>query len=667
MIARALTKLFATTIFICIVSAGVFAQTASENLLRDLIKQTQQNSYYDSVSVFSVGNKALSLAKQMKNKSAEAELHIYFGNFYYYSQNFSEAKNYFLKAYRLAESVEDLHFQRLARIRMTYIASEAGNKEEAKKMFRAIIEESKAAADHTNIIEAINGLAIMEEMQNHPNEATKLYLEGLRIAEKNNLNYYRAVMLNNLGLVKLNNGQVEESLRDFHQALITAEQEDNLRLAFHALNNVGLALSEQDKNEDAIKTYNTTLKYAHIINHPRELATAYINIGFSLAKVEKIKDAILYYDSALTVLRENNMKYELSKGLLGKSDILIKTGAGAEAEKNIREAQQISIDNNDLQINAYCNLLLHRLRKEQKNYQEALDEYMEYKKKMDSLEDIKNNKIMKELQVQYDVEKKDNALKEEQAKSLILEKDNELEKIRKRNIIIIGLFLLLTLGIIFYMRYMRSIRKQQERFSQLLIENTEEERSRISKDLHDDIGQSLSVIKSRINIESRGGKKEMADLETEIGRIIEQTREISRSLYPSYLEKIGLVRSVARLMEKVQSSASIECSFDIVEEVETFPISQRTHLYRVIQECVNNTLKHAGASALKVTIENKNDNFIFTYMDNGKGLSNALDSKGIGFMSMKERARMLGGEMSVGDINGKGFRLMIKFSRKNFS
>ena len=116
-------------------------------------------------------------------------------------------------------------------------------------------------------------------------------------------------------------------------------------------------------------------------------------------------------------------------------------------------------------------------------------------------------------------------------------------------------------------------------------------------------------------------------------------------------------------MEKVQSSSEIECSFDIVEEIETFPISQRTHLYRIIQECVNNTLKHSGATALKVTIENKNDNFVLTYMDNGKGISSTTDTKGIGFMSMKERARMLKGEMTLGDINGKGFRLIIKFSR----
>jgi len=648
----------------CTGSTSLFSQKATDDLLRDLVKQTQQNSYYDSVSVFSAGNKALALAKKLNNVSAEAEICIYYGNFYYYSQRFEEAKIYFSKAYRLAESAGDLHFQRLAKIRITYIIAEAGNKEEAKKMFKTLIDESKTANDHTNTIEAINGLAIFEEIQNHPNEATQLYLEGLRIAEKNKLNYYRAVILNNLGLVKLNSGQVDEALKDFQQALITAEEEDNLRLAFHALNNVGLALSEQDKNDEAIKAYNTTLKYAHIINHPRELATAYINIGFSLAKVEKTKDAILFYDSALLVLRENEMKYELSKGLLGKSDILIKAGSFENAEKNIREAEQLSIENKDLLIFAYTHLLMHRLRKEQKNFEASLDEYVEYKNLMDSLDGIKNDKLMKELQVQYDVEKKDNDLKEEKAKSLILEKDNELERARKRNIIFTAFFLLLFLGIFFYIRYMRTVKKQQEKFSQLLIENTEEERSRISKDLHDDIGQSLSVIKSRINIESRKGEKEFAELEGEVGRIIEQTREISRSLYPSYLEKIGLTRSVARLMEKIQNTGTIECSFDITEKIESFPISYRTHLYRIIQECVNNTLKHSGATALKVTIEeNKNDNFVLTYMDNGKGINNALNSKGIGFMSMKERARMLKGEMSLGDINGKGFRLMIKFSR----
>lgn len=648
-------------LFLSVISPGK-AQTVPSNELTDLIKQTQQNSYYDSVSVFSVGNKALALAKKDKNIAAQAEINIYYGNYHYYSQQFKQAEIYFKKALALAKSIKNMHFQFLANIRRAYILSEQGNVEEANKQFNQIIDSATQLKDYTNIIEAINGLAISMEIHNKPQIATQLYLKGLRIAEKNNLFYFRAVMLNNLGLVKLNNGQVDESLIDFREALETAKKENNLRLTFHTLNNVGLVLSEQGKEAEAIKEFRTTLMYAHIINHPRELATAYANIGSSLNKIKKTREAILYYDSAIYVMRQNDMRYELTKGLLGKATILIETNDLVPAEKNIANALLLAVSNGDLQIVAYSHMLMHRVRKKQKNYESALSEFVLYKELLDSLQGIRNEKQIKELQIQYDVEKKDNALKNEKTKSLILEKENQLKKVRIRVIIGIGVSLLLIIGIFFYVRNIRNIKRQQEKFSQVLITNTEQERSRIARDLHDDIGQSLSVIKSKINLEAERGKKEWVELEGDVGKIIEQTREISRNLYPSYLEKIGLVRSMARLMEKIQAASKIECSFDIAEEVEQISLENRTHIYRIIQECVNNTIKHSGASALKVSIEKKGDNFILSYLDNGRGISKTTESKGIGFMSMNERARMLDGEMQVGDNNGKGFKLIIKFN-----
>lgn len=198
----------------------------------------------------------------------------------------------------------------------------------------------------------------------------------------------------------------------------------------------------------------------------------------------------------------------------------------------------------------------------------------------------------------------------------------------------------------------------------MLLQNTESERSRIAKDLHDDIGQSLSAIKSKINLSNRSHDASLSELESDVGKIIEQTREISRNLYPSYLEKIGLIRSIARLSDMIQKSTNIECSFEIDEEVDEISIEKKTHLYRIIQECVNNTIKHSGASALKVSLEKAGDYFVFTYRDNGKGFSESEVQKGLGFYSIKERSKMLSGDMQISDRGGRGFKLIIKFIRK---
>jgi signal transduction histidine kinase len=169
------------------------------------------------------------------------------------------------------------------------------------------------------------------------------------------------------------------------------------------------------------------------------------------------------------------------------------------------------------------------------------------------------------------------------------------------------------------------------------------------------------VVKSKIHLYNQGQIQNLDGLEESVGEIIEQTRQISRSLYPSYLEKIGLARSVASMLDKVQRDTNVVCSFEICDDAEFLDLDKKTHLYRILQECVNNTLKHSGASALKIAIEKENELLKLTYQDNGKGISKQEFSNGIGFMSIRERVRMINGILSLGDKQEKGFKLSLKF------
>jgi signal transduction histidine kinase len=193
----------------------------------------------------------------------------------------------------------------------------------------------------------------------------------------------------------------------------------------------------------------------------------------------------------------------------------------------------------------------------------------------------------------------------------------------------------------------------------MLINNIEEERKRISMDLHDDIGQSLSIIKSKIiNVAKTENTN---DIENDLARVINQTREISRNLYPSSLEKIGLVRAVASLMQELQNVKGLECSYDIDEAILEASKDIQTNIYRIIQECVNNTIKHAGATGLKVTINKAGNEYLMTYVDNGTGIKNKRNVPGIGLLSINERAKIINGHVEIDEKNDKGFRLMLKF------
>ncbi len=269
---------------------------------------------------------------------------------------------------------------------------------------------------------------------------------------------------------------------------------------------------------------------------------------------------------------------------------------------------------------------------------------------------------MASLQVVYGKERVESELEQETNKNMLLERENELKQARIRTILMVAVFLFVLFGGLIYIRYVKATRKQQAIFSQNLISSIDNERSRISRDLHDDIGQSLSIVKSKVSMFNSGKINVIDGLQDEIGDLINQTRRISHYLHPSFLEKIGLSRSLASLLDKTQSSTNMVCNLDLCEETDDLSIEMKTQVYRIFQECINNSIKHAQATALKVSIEFSEDFYFLSYQDNGIGIKDPAHLTGFGIMTIKERAKSLKGRTTI-FTNVSGFKLIIKFKK----
>jgi two-component system, NarL family, sensor kinase len=560
---------------------------------------------------------------------------------------------------------------------LTYLEWDQGREEESEIAFQAILKNAEEKKEFTNQIECYNALALMDERHSRYKKSISYYLKGLKIAEDQDEQYYIAVFLNNIGLLKLNNSQFDEALKDFTRGVKISEKMNNARLTSHIYNNIALIYMEKGKKEEAIQQYHNILKYARKSGNPRELGIAALNLSTIYLQDSNYVFAHKYCDTAIATFSSNHFTFELTKCYLSKAQLLLKEKKYDHSLVYANKALHLTDSTKNLEDAVGVHFTMAGIYEKQHKSVFALDEYKLYKKLNDSLKELMNTKAITEIQAKYHDERKDAEIEKGKNKNLALanknllleQKNAEEKKIRDRNttiIVISSIILLVVVGGYFYAAYSRKTRLQQQRFSQQLIHRLEEERNRISKDLHDDIGQSLSAIKSRINLidQEEMGKGKLKGLENDMGQVIEQTRDISRKLYPSYLEKIGLVRSVARLMEGIQESTGMVCSFEIDEDIDRMNIKVLTHIYRIIQECVNNTIKHSGATALKVTVLKRDDQFQLIYMDNGKGLAKGVSkSNGIGFMSLKERARIISGEMNIGDNSGKGFRLILNFSK----
>src|SRR3989338_6725865 len=221
----------------------------------------------------------------------------------------------------------------------------------------------------------------------------------------------------------------------------------------------------------------------------------------------------------------------------------------------------------------------------------------------DALPIFANKDKMSELQVLYGRKRIESQLAQEKTKNKLSDKNRELESAQWRLILIIFAAISVFILGFLYIRYVRKSRKQQVLFSQRLIQQIDEERSRISGDLHDNIGQLLSVVKSKINMYNTGLISEITDLDKEVGEVINQTRTISHQLHPSSLEKLGLERSINGLLEHTQTNTDIICSTHFAVPTAQLGIEVQTQLYRISQECINNTIKHANAASLKITLK----------------------------------------------------------------
>lgn len=647
-------------IFIILITWSFITNAQYSISLNALLKNVKEASFYDSLNLFKLGQEAIKQANASeKHRGAISEVYLYYGSYFYYTRNIYQAKLYFNQSIKEAEKTNNQRVKMLSTIRLLFMERDEGLISNVENDFNKLLIEAKQKNDYESTAEIINFLGVLKEEENQLPAAAKLYLEGLAFAEAHNVMHYPAVYRNNLGLIKLYTDQTDDALIDFEKGLELAKKENDRNLASHIQINMCLVYVAKNRVNDALKLFSEVINYARVNNHPRELAASFINLVSAFNNSGKTELALSYADSAINVLKHHSLNLELNRAYLGKTEVLINLNRNNDARKTLDTAIKLSEKTGSLEDKASYYFLLHKINKSEKNYKEALDNFLSYRQVKDSIEKNVNGKIIQELQLKYNVQKNEIELEKEKSKYLLLEQEHQEERFLKWLSIGIGLIVLIIVVSFISYRYSVKLREKQALFSQQLIENTEEDRLRISMDLHDDIGQSLSMIKSKIS--HTKCNQEDNNLELALSRVIEQTRTISRKLYPSYLEKIGLVRSIASLTENLQASSSLECSFDVCEQVERLSIATKTHIYRILQECTNNTIKHAQATALKISISEKDNEFVLVYQDNGLGLA-SKQKEGLGLLSIQERAKIINGNVSFENKSNKSFKLTLKFN-----
>jgi len=219
----------------------------------------------------------------------------------------------------------------------------------------------------------------------------------------------------------------------------------------------------------------------------------------------------------------------------------------------------------------------------------------------------------------------------------------------------------------------RRARSLQERFSRALIARQEEVRRHIARSLHDSVGQGLLVAINRIGAlrrrgEDGGDNGGLDDLEQIARETLDEVRGLSHDLHPHHLDQLGLDSALREMFDKVFRETGIEPSLDLAPVDDRLPRADAIHLFRLAQEAANNVVKHSGASRCDIRLDIDNDGLRFEVADDGRGLRDAGDGgaprmngrAGFGLAGMRERARMLGGNLELASAPGAGLRLSVR-------
>jgi signal transduction histidine kinase len=504
------------------------------------------------------------------------------------------------------------------------------------------------------------------------------------------------------GLACMTMNRHKEALEHFYAYLKTAEAIGDKEHQFKAFNNIGWALMELNQFDNAIINFKKALTLIHANHFPDKYGSIYNNIascygslsktdstakyagmgiqianrygdivaeanglnimGTFLTKEKKYAAALEYFLKAKPLREQIGDPFFLVSDMAVMAELYAKTGKPQEGIKICREALTIAQEN---KIEAKIPMIYAAMAANYEtsgDYAAASDVYKKLNTLKDTLYANANPKALAEMQAKYETEKKEQQIQLQQLS--ISKKNTQL-------FIAIGLLLAgLLMTYLLYNRYklkqqsrlQAEIMKQQDLSTRAVLEAEERERQRIAKDLHDGVGQmmsaakmNLSAIESEIPFPDNNQKLKFEKIISLVDDSCREVRTVSHNMMPNALLKSGLAMAIKAFIDKIDSDV-IKVTLHSEGLNERLDSNTETILYRVIQECVNNVIKHAGANRLDIALIRDAGGISATVEDNGKGFdATGKDAfSGLGLKNIQTRIAYLKGTVDFDAAPGKG-------------
>jgi two-component system, NarL family, sensor kinase len=391
-------------------------------------------------------------------------------------------------------------------------------------------------------------------------------------------------------------------------------------------------------------------------------------------KTMQYDSAILYYNRALQSFESINIPFDKALVLQNIGNAYLKKKDYINAIKFSKQATELSKNLKFDQVQTLSLMDLVQAEENMGNIPESFTYLKQYVKVNDSIQKLNNQKKVYDLEAKYLAQKKE------------LEMLSQQKIIKQKNILnyLLASGLLLLLGIItsLYFNYQSKQKLQQQKISELetqqqltateaVLKGEEQERTRLAKDLHDGLGGMLSGIKYSFNT-MRGNMIMTANNAQAFERSmdmldssIKEMRRVAHNMMPEALVKFGLDTALKDFCNEIQQSGALIVSYQSIG-LEKTVLDQTTSItiYRIVQELINNTMKHAVAKNAIVQITRSENQLSITVEDDGKGFDTTIINKpsGMGWSNITNRVEFLKGKLDVDSAHGKGTSVHIEIN-----
>ncbi len=551
------------------------------------------------------------------------------------------------------------------------IAEESNDPDKLLTYSNALIETARAADSTRYLFVGYLQKGNALHMKSELDDALKAYFDAAKTATRKGLVGATYIAIADVYSIM---GNQNNAVTYYQKAItILKEDKDSINMA-NAMHNLGNHYSNHKKQDSALIYTKAAQILFQKLNNPIGEAYCLGNIGMIYSETGNDPQAELNMSKAIVLLQELNEYPAISVFLNSISDIYNKQGdiktATGYAQKSLDLALKYGLKE---QISA-ANLMLSKLYEKAGKSVQSLTYYKEHIKYRDSVNNLETVQNMADLRTDFEVSQK-------QKEVDLLATRNQLRIAERNGFIYASLLLaaILLTSIYFYTQRAKrnkllAAQKMQEaeighqkNLLESVITSQEAERKRIGMDLHDEVGAALSTL--RIKIEQHAGEVSTAPAVTEnykvdIDKIIANMRHISHALSPRIAGNFGFYDAVHELADGVNRSGAINMQIDFDENnLPVFANEQAPMaLYRVITELVNNTLKHAKAQNIQLTVAVADDAMSMAYSDDGIGIAvnPGTTERGMGMQNIESRLGVIGATWAVQEPEGGGYGVAIR-------